>query len=301
MHILKDILNNRATKSIRWHKTYHFLMYGFFVSYLIVIVFTVKNIRLEGDLFTAIIFFFGALFVIIGTYLQTRILQGVKKQHLKLCQKNEQLLQIENATIYALAYLAEIRDSETGQHIERTSQYVRLLAEELHTQPQYREHLTVRYIEDIVKAAPLHDIGKVGVPDAILKKESKLTPEEFEIMKGHCKYGADILKIAKKKLNFESYLTLAIPLVLSHHEKWDGTGYPEGLTGNAIPLSAQIMALADVYDALRSERCYKKAFDHSKSMDIISKNRGKHFAPDIVDAFIKRQKTFNHISSANAA
>ena len=176
--------------------------------------------------------------------------------------------------------------------------YVRELAIQLSTLPEYEDHLTTKYIGDLVKSAPLHDIGKVGVEDAILNKPGKLTDEEFNAIKRHCEYGANVLSIAESKVNFRSYLTLAIPLVRHHHERWDGNGYPDGLIGDQIPLSAQIMAVADVYDALRSERCYKNGFSHEKSMEIIISDKGKHFAPDVVDAFVKCERRFNEISSA---
>jgi HD-GYP domain-containing protein (c-di-GMP phosphodiesterase class II) len=199
-----------------------------------------------------------------------------------------------------LAYQAELRDLETGKHLERTAHYVRLLAEELSGLPKYRTYMTPSYIADLVKSAPLHDIGKVAIPDLILRKPGKLTPEEFEIIKGHCEYGTRVLKLADEKLSFQSFLKIAIQIVSSHHEKWNGTGYPKGLKGDAIPLSGRIMALADVYDALRSDRCYKKGFSHEDSCRIILQEKGEHFDPEIVDVFSGIEKKIHEISDVMA-
>ena len=149
---------------------------------------------------------------------------------------------------------------------------------------------------DLVKSAPLHDIGKVGIADSILLKPGTLTPEERQEIQRHCEMGARVLRIAEKKLKFQSFLTIAIQLTLYHHEKWDGTGYPNGLAGEAIPLSGRIMALADNYDALRTTRPYKSAFSHEQSRGIIQENRGTHFDPALVDAFLRREADFRRIS-----
>lgn len=292
--------NSENSFGLRWYKIHHLLMIFFLIGYILVIISLVRNINLVGELFTSLIFFFGASFVLIGILLQNKLLNSVQFQQQKFVEKNIQLNQLQDANIFTLAYLAEIRDSETGKHIERTSMYVRVLATQLSKLPKYKKHLTNIYIEDLVKSAPLHDIGKVGVEDAILKKTEKLTNEEFEAIKRHCEYGAKILSIAESKVNFQSYITLAIPLVRSHHERWDGTGYPDGLKGEEIPLSAQIMAVADVYDALRSERCYKKSFSHEKSVNIIINDKGKQFSPDIVDVFAKSEEKFRKISIEHA-
>ena len=203
----------------------------------------------------------------------------------------------------SLAYQAEIRDLETGQHLDRTTEYVRILAEELkNPPPKYtvresdKNYLTDEYIIDLVKSVPLHDIGKVGVSDSILRKPGKLTEEEFEEMKKHCDHGARVLERAEKKLSFRSFLSIGVQLALSHHERWDGQGYPFGLKGEEIPLSARIMALVDVYDALRSKRCYKESFSHEESVEIISKGRGTQFDPIIIDAFLRIKNEFMNIS-----
>lgn len=212
----------------------------------------------------------------------------------------QQLSQTQDVTILALAYQAELRDLETGNHIERTSRYVEILAQELRKHPKYKSYLSNRYISDLVKSAPLHDIGKVGIPDTILLKPGKLEPAEFDEIKRHCEYGAMILQKAEQKLTFQSFLRIAFQLVMYHHEKWDGTGYPHGLKAEDIPLSSRIMALSDVYDALRSKRHYKSALSHEESVKIICEEKGKHFDPLIVEAFLKKEKDFYMISSQMA-
>jgi HD-GYP domain-containing protein (c-di-GMP phosphodiesterase class II) len=211
-------------------------------------------------------------------------------------KSRSQLIESQNVTIYALAYQAELRDGETGRHLERTAQYVRLLARELKHLPAFKSYLSLQYIEDLVKSAPLHDIGKVGVPDAILRKPGRLTDEEMEVMKTHCELGARVLTRAQQKLNFQSFLNMAAQLAIGHHEKWDGTGYPQGLAGIKISMSARIMALADVYDALRSKRVYKAAYPHEECVRIISGERGGQFDPDIVDAFLRNEAEFRRVS-----
>ncbi len=202
----------------------------------------------------------------------------------------------QSVTIRAMSLLSELRDNETGDHIERTSEYCRLLAEELRKKRRYRKYLTPRYIEDLVQSAPLHDIGKVGIPDRILLKPGKLSPEEFETIKKHPVFGAHVLKEAMDALDFQSYLNLGYEIALNHHENWDGSGYPHGLSGEQIPLSARIMALADVYDALRTARPYKEAFSCQKAEEIIQEGDGKKFDPEIVRAFTRIAPLFREIS-----
>ncbi len=295
--LTQTLLESEETQGNRWCKTYYTLTGLFLVGYLIVFFALCYNIPIISELLTGIIFFFGSIFVLIDIALQTGMLSSINEKHEKIKKQNKQLQKTEDITIFTLAYLAEIRDQETGKHLERTSQYVSVLARELSQMPKYSSYLTERYISDIIKSAPLHDVGKVGIPDSILKKNGKLTTEEFEIIKRHCEFGADILQTAEKKLGFESFLRIAIQLTMSHHERWDGKGYPLGLKENKIPLSARIMTLADVYDALRSKRCYKEAFSHEQSYAIIVKERGKQFDPDIVDIFIKKEQTFSEISN----
>ncbi len=203
----------------------------------------------------------------------------------------------QEVTILSMSLLAELKDQETGNHINRTKKYCRLLAEELKSHREYSEYLTDSYIADLERSAPLHDIGKVGIPDSILLKPGKLTEEEFEVIKTHPVMGARVLQSAMDQLDVTSFLTIGVQLVRHHHEKWDGSGYPDGLAGKHIPLSARIMAIADVYDALRTKRPYKEAFTHEESLQIIKKGSGYHFQPLLVDAFLKREEEFRKISS----
>jgi len=202
----------------------------------------------------------------------------------------------QDVTILSLATTAELRDPETGAHIRRTQRYVKELANELKNLPGYQEVLTSDNIELLFKSAPLHDIGKVGVPDAILLKPGKLTDEEFEVMKKHATYGRGILRDSEKLLGSSSFLRFAKEIAYTHHEKWDGTGYPQGLQGETIPVSGRLMALADVYDALISKRVYKESFSHEDTVNIICEGKGKHFDPAMVDGFIRIEKKFREIA-----
>jgi len=210
----------------------------------------------------------------------------------KVKERTELLERTNSAAIYCLAALAETRDPETGEHIKRTQKYIRELALNLQDKDEYRDLLTDEYIELLYKSAPLHDIGKVGVKDSILLKPGRLTEEEFEEMKKHTIYGGESLMVGIKELGEDSFLTLAKEIALTHHEKWDGTGYPRGLSKAEIPISGRLMALSDVYDALISKRVYKSAFTHDEAKKIILEGRGTHFDPDIVDAFIIREAEF---------
>lgn len=199
------------------------------------------------------------------------------------------------AIIMGLAKLAEYRDSDTGTHIERIQEYNTILAKQLQKKIKYANYISDEYIEDLHISSILHDIGKVGIPDAILQKPGKLTAEEFEIMKSHSVIGGDSIKTVEKKTGVRSFLTLGRDIAYMHHEKWDGSGYPRGIREEEIPLSARLTALADVYDALTSKRCYKEAFSHEKAKDIILQSKGTHFDPDIVDVFMEVEEVFNQI------
>jgi putative two-component system response regulator len=191
-------------------------------------------------------------------------------------------------SIRALAHLAETRDSETGNHILRTQNYVRALALQLRQHPRFAAILDSRTIDLLTKSAPLHDIGKVGIPDSILQKPGRLTPEEWMIMKTHSRLGSDAIEQAEIDVEQPvAFLSLAKEIAHWHHEKWDGSGYPDGLTGEAIPLSARLMAVADVFDALISQRVYKPAMSYDQARDIITGGSGSHFDPDIVAAFLE--------------
>ena len=194
---------------------------------------------------------------------------------------------IQAVSIRALAHLAETRDSETGNHIQRTQSYVRVLATRLAKHPRFAATLDNSYIESLTRSAPLHDIGKVGIPDHILLKPGKLTPDEWEIMKTHTILGFDAITLAERDIRTSvEFLSQAKEIVRSHHERWDGTGYPDGLAGDAIPISARLMAMADVFDALISRRIYKEALPFAAVRTIIAEERGRLFDPDIADAFL---------------
>jgi len=204
---------------------------------------------------------------------------------------------IQDVTIMAMASLAETRDSETGNHIRRTQNYVRELALQLKTHPRFADYLTDRQIDLLYKSAPLHDIGKVGIPDRILLKPGRLTADEFEIMKRHTTYGRDAIVEAEKLLGSpNTFLACAREIAYSHQEKWDGSGYPDGLAGNEIPIAARLMAVADVYDALISRRVYKSAFTHDEAVTMIIAGREGHFDPDVVDAFVDAAERFRDIA-----
>jgi putative two-component system response regulator len=200
--------------------------------------------------------------------------------------RTRQLAALQDAIIIAMASLAETRDNDTGHHIRRTQHYVRELALCLKNEDKYHNELADESIETLYKTAPLHDIGKVGVPDRILLKPGRLTPEEFEEMKRHTAHGRDAIIAAEKTMQApESFLETARDIAYSHHEKWDGSGYPEGLAGENIPLPARLMAIADVYDALITKRVYKDAMSHEEAVKIIESGAGSHFDPEVVAAF----------------
>ncbi len=211
--------------------------------------------------------------------------------------RTRELALTQEVTIFTLANLAESRDPETGSHIRRTQTYVKRLAEELRALPKYADKLDDETIELLYKSAPLHDVGKVGVPDAILLKPGKLTAEEFEEIKKHPIYGKRAFEEATHRLGETSFLRYAEEVAYTHHEKWDGSGYPQGLEGEAIPIAGRLMAIADVYDALISVRPYKRAFSHEEAVEIIVEGRGKHFDPDMVDAFVRIQEEFQAIAT----
>lgn len=213
-------------------------------------------------------------------------------------KRTHETAMVQKATILSLAALAETRDTDTGGHLWRTQRYIQLLANELRNHPDFEAQLSDQYIQMIFDTAPLHDIGKVGIPDQILLKPGRLTPEEFEIVKKHPQIGNSTILRAEKALGTEvEFLKTAREIILSHHEKWDGSGYPEQLAGDEIPLSARLMALADVYDSLISNRVYRKAMSMQEVVDIIVEGRGSHFDPRIVDAFLDIRPEFESIVS----
>ncbi|SDG66926.1 HD-GYP domain-containing protein [Desulfosporosinus hippei] len=228
---------------------------------------------------------------------EARLLLENQNQYLeeKVKERTKLLERTNSAAIYCLAAVAETRDPETGEHIKRTQGYIKELALELQGIDKYKGILTNDYIELLYQSAPLHDIGKVGVRDSILLKPGRLTEEEFEEMKKHTIYGGESLMVGIKELGEDSFLTLAKEIALTHHEKWDGSGYPRGLAKTEIPISGRLMAVSDVYDALISKRIYKNAFTHDEAKEIILEGRGTHFDPDIVDAFIRKEARFIEI------
>ncbi len=215
----------------------------------------------------------------------------------EVARRTQELSDAQDVTILAMTSLAETRDSDTGNHIRRTQHYVKVLAQALKDHPRFADALKGQAIDVLFKSAPLHDIGKVGIPDRILLKPSGLTREEFDIMKTHTTLGFEAIEQAEKTLGTQvPFLKTAKEIALSHQEKWDGSGYPQGLKGDAIPMSARLMAVADVYDALISQRVYKPALPHDRAAQIVFQGRGSHFDPDMVDAFIGIQHEFDAIA-----
>lgn len=212
-------------------------------------------------------------------------------------KRTKEILDIKDATIFIMASLAETRDLDTGNHLKRTQYYVKALAQELKNHPNFSHYLNDSVIETIFKSAPLHDIGKVGIADRILLKPAKLTYEEFELMKTHTILGKNAIEHAELEIKAEvNFLKIAKEIAYSHHEKYDGSGYPLGLRGSQIPIPARLMALSDVYDALISRRVYKEPISHEKAKNIILNSRGTHFDPDVVDAFLKIEDRFLEIA-----
>ena len=205
----------------------------------------------------------------------------------EVARRTRELSAIQDVTIQAMASLAETRDSDTGNHIRRTQFYMKALTERLRTHPRFSAVLSKTAIDMLFKSAPLHDIGKVGIPDRILLKPGRYEPEEFEIMKTHTTLGRDAIQAAENALELEvGFFSIAKEIAYGHQEKWDGSGYPQGLSGDAIPVSARLMAIADVYDALISRRVYKEGMPHEAALEIIAEGKGSHFDPDMVDAFL---------------
>jgi HD-GYP domain-containing protein (c-di-GMP phosphodiesterase class II) len=209
------------------------------------------------------------------------------KQLSDIRQYAENTLKMQNGLMVLMADMVGVRDSDTGAHIQKTAAYVKIIMEGLIRKGYYKEILTPQYMEDVIKSAPLHDVGKIHIPDAILNKTVALTDEEFEIMKSHTTWGKTIIDKAISEVEGESYLREARNMAAYHHERWDGKGYPEGLKGEEIPLSARIMAVADVFDALTSPRIYKQAFSLSKVVEMIEEDKGVKFDPRCVEVLIE--------------
>lgn len=232
--------------------------------------------------------------------LEKRRLQRENREYsrsleIKVDERTVEIEMTRDATVFALTTLAEYRDPETGGHIDRIREYTKVLAEQLQKSEKYGGIVDDKYVTNIYKGSPLHDIGKVGIPDNILQKPGSLSGEELVIMKTHSVIGGKTLYKAEERLltiSDRSFLTMAKEIAFCHHEKWDGSGYPGGIRGEEIPLAARIMALADVYDALISKRCYKRAFSHGEARGIIFNSSGTHFDPAIVDAFKSAESQF---------
>lgn len=214
----------------------------------------------------------------------------------ELMTAREEAVVAKDAIIHAMATLAEVRDNETGNHIYRTQHYVRALA--IAAAPLFPQDLSDHVIELVFKSAPLHDIGKIGIPDKILLKPGKLDPDEYAIMRTHAELGWRAIDAAEKRLGASSFLQLAKQIAYTHHEKWDGTGYPQGLSGETIPLAGRLMAVADVYDALVSKRVYKQAMPHADAIALMRAERGRHFDPRLIDIFLSIDDEFDRIHHA---
>lgn len=292
-----------------WFSTLSIIFFGISISFLLSRI---------GSLFNIIFLPMICLFVLTGTYIiiynynmyvsPTTTLVTIIFVYLSLTfvkyfieEKRSKLwinmlTETQEATIRSMASVAETRDPETGGHIYRTQNYVKALAEHLLSNGKFTDELNEEIIKILYNSAPLHDVGKVGIPDGILLKPGKLTDEEFTIMKSHASLGGDIIGKAEVGMMDSSFLHYARQIAVSHHEKWDGSGYPNGLAGSDIPLSGRLMAVADVYDALISKRHYKDGMSHEKAASIIIEGSGKHFDPEIVQAFIEIESQFIEIS-----
>ncbi len=309
--VLSTLLDNILKNDLRYEpsgiKWVNFLLANFFLIWLIYLMFSKKYIKLIL-FFTAILFsilLISYIFLLKGIYIDsayfiTPFLVGFffvniivvalnyqEKKHYK-----KEISKAYTSAIDNMSLVVEIRDTETGAHIKRTKEYVKLIGRKM----LKREMVDREFVELLYMASPLHDIGKVGIPDNILKKEGKLTEDEYEIMKRHSTIGKNILDNALMENKGNKLLEIARSIAYCHHEKWDGSGYPQGLKGEEIPLEARIMALADVYDALTSRRVYKESFDFEKSEKIILNGRGTHFDPVIVDIFKEHMEKFRDIA-----
>jgi len=218
-----------------------------------------------------------------------------KNLEARVTDQVRQISETQMAAIFAMSKLAESRDPETGEHLERMREYCKIIAEKMSRTVKYENAIDDEFISNIYAASPLHDIGKVGIPDSVLIKPGKLTDEEWVIMRTHPVIGADTLRAVDEQHPGNQFIKVGIAIAEYHHERWDGTGYPYGLKGDAIPLEARILALGDVYDALTSQRCYKKAFSREKTNGIIQDSVGSHFDPDVVNIYLENEDEFAKI------
>jgi len=219
-------------------------------------------------------------------------------ERIRADRADRETIMAKHVMVQSLLSLVEIRDAETGRHSRRTQQYARVLAQELATHPNYCDYLTPERVNLLSTLAPLHDIGKVGVPDRLLHKPGVLTAEELEEMRKHPTHGRDIILKTEREVDVRDDLTLTIAkdIVYTHHEKWDGSGYPQGLSGAEIPIAGRLVAVVDVYDAARSRRSYQPAMQHDEVVALIIRGRGTQFDPAVVDAFVKVSSAFQRLS-----
>ena len=280
-HVFQADLEKRRLEN--WERTLLYVigtMMFFFAS-------TIQNLRAVRDPVNQGIIRYSSFVISVIAFTITLtiiilILQGNRSAHFR-----EQFTSMQHNIIITMADIVENRDENTGGHIRRTAKYVEIIARQLKAADLYGNILTEQYISDMIIAAPLHDIGKIHIPDAVLKKEGRFTPEEYEIMKSHTTAGKRLLQQAEGNLGESGYLDIAIQMAGYHHEWWNGRGYPEGLRGQAIPLCARIMAVADVFDAIVSQRCYKGAMSIDEAYDLIRHDSGTHFDPVVVEMFLE--------------
>lgn len=308
--LISNSLSGRHYREPAWKKIYHIagtLMAGIFISLLLL---------LPGPFwfgfcaFIVILFFpglglasfhaAGVVLPVAGPFLAAASLLGILVSSLYFTEKSlakkrlEKLVQFKQAILELMVGAAESRSLETGLHIKRTQLFVKILAQGLMESGKY-PWFSSRYVELLNICSPLHDVGKIAIPDRVLSKPDKLTEEEYALMKEHVYKGVKIIDLAAKNLSQEAFFKMAKEIILTHHEKWDGSGYPNGISGENIPLSGRIMALADYYEALISPRVYKEKMDHHRAREIILKRSGSHFDPFLVEIFIKKEKSFMEI------
>jgi len=249
----------------------------------------------------------GAIDYIIKPFSPPLLLKRIET-HLKLADYNKHLQEmveaktksiseLQNAILKTMAELVECRDDITGGHIERTTHYLSILLDAMIKHGLHKEEISKWNLDLLIRSAQLHDVGKIMIKDSILQKPGELTSIEFEEIKRHTTFGGEVIERIKKNTTEQSFLEQAGIIIVAHHEKWDGSGYPRGLKGEEIPLQGRLMAIADVYDALVSDRPYKRAFSHEEAVKIISDDRGTHFDPDLVDIFLEVSDKFNEFST----
>lgn len=273
----------------KWHGVIHAAISGFLLGPFMPLN-TVLEVSQESINWLVRLCIYSLIAFVIGFFSDF-----YREEYEKRVKQEKETAEAKLAMVHSLVKLAESRDDNTGAHIERVGQICRLLASNLRFREKYRDYIDADYIEQITQVSPLHDIGKVGIPDHILLKPGRLSAEEYELMKTHTTIGAKTLSEVVQRFPDNRFLELAINITHFHHEKWDGTGYPLGLAGTAIPLSARIMAVADVYDALRSKRVYKEAFSHEESVKIIQQESGRSFDPEIVEVFMENHDEIREI------